>query len=188
MKKLTLVAVAMAALAAPSLAGAQSAKSGGSVNYKSSYLAAQGVGFGQVTPGVDQEIALSNTGSRGYIGVEFNARSVVTFTSSGTLTQTLDANGGAVAAAAATVLPTYYCAVVDDNGSQSGPGTSTTYITGTSNTSCFTGNTTTLDLVSNRKTARWIVVGGKIPAASTADLPAGTYSGSVTVSIAKSST
>lgn len=189
MKTLALASLAIAGLTLSSGAQAQSVGALGSVLYRSSYLSTEAVGFGDITPGTTKEVLLTNTTDRGYIGVEFNSKSVVTFTSSGTLTQTSDGQEG-TPASPATVAPTYYCAVVDDTGDvKSGPGVSTTFITGTSNTSdCFTGNTVTLDLVSNKKTTRWIVIGGKVLGTDSADLPSGSYSGSVTISIAKSAT
>lgn len=184
MKKLALSFAAVAALALPSLATAQ-ATAGATINYVGTVLTAgqKNLDLGSFLPGADVTIAPSAGAA---VGVQFNARSTVSITmaENGKLTQKnvlADGNDGA----AGFFTPVYTCDVVD--GSTSAPGATVVV----ANQACINGGITPFDLPlanTGRQTQRWVRVGAAVAPALTAEQPAGSYQGTMQVTIKRQGT
>lgn len=170
-----LAAVALVAL--PSVLTAQGTATG-SINYTSSVIVEQDMAWGAFDPGVAQTIDLTDAldnGKRAALGLDFNGRTQISITA-GALTQIEDLLLNAVTTNAGEFTPTYTCAVLQDN--------STTFPASGLNTydaapAACAGMT--LDLIGNRRSVYWLMVGGDITAAETVDQPAGKYQGTITV-------
>lgn len=128
---------------------------------------ATNLSFGSITPG-DSVVVAPTDASSAKLNIRFNAGTKVTVAAPASLTHTNTTNTLAVAS--------YTCNTATDN-----TGTGATAFT------CSTGHQWTSGTVTGM-TERWVLVGGKISSTATSSALAGTYSGSITVTLAASDT
>ncbi len=130
--------------------------------------------FGSITPGDSVVVSPTTTGATASdpnaakLNIRFNAGTKVTVTAPGSLTHT---DGTTTLA-----VESYTCNVATSN-----TGTGATAFT------CSTGHEWTSGTVTGM-TERWVLVGGKIASSATSSALAGTYSGSITVTLGASTT